>query len=214
MSVSVYSVCVCLCLFFSLLILGPTYIALHKAHTQTQSRPPDSCKNNRPDPGKLSLCAWAPTSVDHSPAPAPRKALQQRSTCAQARHLYFFCLWLTLTIKWHTKGRDITASLKWAFRKEHCLNWDASGVFIFTESLSPADGKNYCSQSLRRPASPERWAGQAIPSPDLISLRKYKTVEMLDTKSINRTHRTKPHMRIRILIQLQRKLTLSCKEYV
>lgn len=61
-------------------------------------------------------------------------------------------------------------------------------MFLFSLNLwSQPTGKTDCYQGLRRPASPERQAGQVT----LISLRKGKRVEVLDAYAINRTHRLK-----------------------
>lgn len=61
-------------------------------------------------------------------------------------------------------------------------------MFLFSLNLwSQLTGKTDCYQGLRRPASPERQAGQVT----LISLRKGKRVEVLDAYAINRAHRLK-----------------------
>ena len=61
-------------------------------------------------------------------------------------------------------------------------------MFLFSLNLwGQSTGKTDCYQGLRRPASPERQAGQVT----LISLRTGMRVEVLDAYAINRAHRLK-----------------------
>ena len=61
-------------------------------------------------------------------------------------------------------------------------------MFLFSLTLrGQPTGKTDCYQGLRRPASPERHAGQVT----LISLRKDTRVEVLDAYAVNRAHRLK-----------------------
>ena len=61
-------------------------------------------------------------------------------------------------------------------------------MFLFSLNLwGQPTGKTDCYQGLRRPASPERQAGQVT----LISLRTGMRVEVLDAYAINRAHRLK-----------------------
>ena len=77
------------------------------------------------------------------PLPHPQEALQQRSPCIRARHLYFSLPLIKSHNKTAHQGHDIIVSLKWTFHKECCPNWYASNVFIFPESLRPADRENW-----------------------------------------------------------------------
>ena len=75
----------------------------YKAHTQIRAKPLDSLKHTLPGPGQLSLCAWAllwttPPALGSTPTKKPLHPSQIS---------LFLCLWLSLTIKRHTKGMTL-----------------------------------------------------------------------------------------------------------
>lgn len=78
-------------------------------------------------------------------------------------------------------------SLKWTFHKECCPNWYASNVFIFPESLKPADRENWLLPGLEEASF--TWEASWSGYPNL--LKKRKRVEVLDAYAINRAHRLK-----------------------
>lgn len=135
-------------LILSLFLFNPgVYTGLYQAHAQTQSKHLDSRKKQLPRTLRAQPLWTAPHAWAHSPA--PRNTLGQRSTCAQARHLYF----LLPLIKPHNKTAHQGARHYCVIKvnmSQVLLNRDALEVFICTESLRPANGKNDCGQSSRR----------------------------------------------------------------
>lgn len=161
----------CLYILFSLTPGVCIYGTIQSTHTD-QNKPLDSCKNDHQDPGRLSLCVEATTPVGHSPS--PRKALQQRSTCTRARHLYFSLPLIKSHNKMAHQGARHYSVIKVNISQGALPELRCFWCFYFHRSVEASRGKIYCGRSLRRPAASERWAGQAAPSLALISLRKGK----------------------------------------